>query len=186
MVIGKALKKYGSSNAIFEVIAMCKTQDDTNYTEVQLIKQYDSIRPHGYNIEEGGRNAPMAEETKLKISESLMRHLVSNESKEKMSQSHKGKKIPEEQKRKISEALKGRPGRSPSEETRHKMSKSRKGKIPWNKGKSGTSEKRWTLTINEVQEMRLLYEKGYSYREIGEKFNISRKTVSNNIKRIIK
>ncbi len=62
------MKKYGVANFVYEVITVCLTQDDANYVETQLIKQYDSCnKEKGYNVEEGGNNSPMSEETKEKM-----------------------------------------------------------------------------------------------------------------------
>ena len=53
-------------NFTFEVIASCKTQDDANYIETELVKQYDSYisTNKGYNVTLGGMNAPKSEEFK--------------------------------------------------------------------------------------------------------------------------
>ena len=98
-VICCAIRKHGSSNFIFEVIACCLTQEDADYTESELIQQYDSQnKEKGYNIEPGGVGGKggISEETRQKISVSLMgnkraagmRH--SKETKLKMSEAHMG------------------------------------------------------------------------------------------------
>jgi group I intron endonuclease len=65
-----AIKKYGQENFEFEVIACCKSQDDANLVETQLVKQYDSFISNckGYNATYGGSNAPKSEEWKAKMS----------------------------------------------------------------------------------------------------------------------
>lgn len=62
-VIHYALIKYGLDNFEFEVIASCKTQNDANETETELVKQYDSFVKNGkgYNVTLGGMNAPKTE-----------------------------------------------------------------------------------------------------------------------------
>lgn len=74
-----AIKKYGSENFEFEVIASCKDQDAANYLETELVEQYNSFVSNGkgYNATRGGMNAPKTEEWKRKVSKSLMGHPVS-------------------------------------------------------------------------------------------------------------
>ena len=93
-----------------------------------------------------------SDETKKKISNSLLKNPIrywlgkkrSEESKLKMSLSHKGRKLSDETKRKMSESIKGE--KNPmfrkiiSEETRRKMSDSHKNQIPWIKGKFHSDE----------------------------------------------
>jgi len=58
-----ALIKYGLDNFEFDVIALCRTQDDANETETELVKQYNSFikNGNGYNVTLGGMNAPKTE-----------------------------------------------------------------------------------------------------------------------------
>lgn len=70
MYIHNAMAKHGLDNFIFEVIGCCRSQDDANYTEAELIKQYDSLwSGYGYNVAAGGQSSPKSEETKKKLSE---------------------------------------------------------------------------------------------------------------------
>ena len=66
MVLTKAIKKYGNHNFEFEVIATCKNWEDANWTEEELIKQYDSLVKNGkgYNVSLGGETAPKSDEWK--------------------------------------------------------------------------------------------------------------------------
>jgi group I intron endonuclease len=61
-----AINKYGVHNFEFEVIATCLNQDDANFLEENLIKQYNSLAKDGkgYNISLGGMVAPKSEEWK--------------------------------------------------------------------------------------------------------------------------
>lgn len=61
-----ALIKYGLENFDFEAIASCKTQDDANFIETELVKQYNSYIEDGkgYNATLGGMNAPKSEKWK--------------------------------------------------------------------------------------------------------------------------
>jgi group I intron endonuclease len=58
-----AMIKYGLDNFDFEVIASCINQDDANYIETELVKQYEShiSTDKGYNVTLGGMNAPKTE-----------------------------------------------------------------------------------------------------------------------------
>jgi group I intron endonuclease len=67
-VISKAIKKYGIQNFSFEVIAYCKSWENANETETLLVKQYNSLVPNGYNVSNGGYNAPRSEEWKKSLS----------------------------------------------------------------------------------------------------------------------
>lgn len=70
--IHSAISKYGIDNFSYEVMATCKTQEDADITEKQLIKQYDSRnKEFGYNLALGGKTTPHSEETKAKISATL-------------------------------------------------------------------------------------------------------------------
>lgn len=74
MIISRAIKKYGNDQFLYELIASCKTQEDADYTEIELIKQYDTMNDeNGYNIWPGGKVSSgwhHTEETKAKISAS--------------------------------------------------------------------------------------------------------------------
>lgn len=61
MAISCAIKKYGNEAFEFEIIASCKTWDDTNEIETLLVSQYNSLVPNGYNVSLGGFNAPKSE-----------------------------------------------------------------------------------------------------------------------------
>jgi len=54
-IISRALAKHGVANFSFEVIATCRTIEDADNTEIELIKQYNSREPQfGYNVSSGG------------------------------------------------------------------------------------------------------------------------------------
>lgn len=58
-----AIKKHGTNNFDFEVIATCKGQDNANELETFLVTQYNSYVSNnkGYNATHGGMNAPKSE-----------------------------------------------------------------------------------------------------------------------------
>lgn len=137
-IISRAIHKFGENNFTFEIIAECKTQDDANWAEEELIKQYDSLIKNnkGYNLSVGGggkSGLKCSEETKKKLSKASMGNInrkvqiTSEDTKNKMSKSHKGKHHSIK-----TEYKKGNPGPQlgikPSEETKRKKSASMTGK----------------------------------------------------------
>ena len=62
------IQKYGEHNFIIKPIFICPTEQ-ANYWEIKYIRQYDTQTPNGMNIMKGGKNSPLAEITKVKISE---------------------------------------------------------------------------------------------------------------------
>lgn len=89
--LSRAIKKYGKEAFEITVIEICETIDQLNEREVHWIKELNSIT-HGYNLNTGGRNFTMSEETKSK-----------------MSLSKKGKLHTPEHTKRISIALTGKP-----------------------------------------------------------------------------
>lgn len=141
-VIAQAFRKHGIINFSYEIIAMCKTQEDTDSTEVELIKQYDSLTTgHGYNVKPGGDVVSgwhHSEETRKKISESNMGKEMPPHTKEwknNMSAIMTGREITWADK--ISAA---QIGKEISEEARHKMSLSKIGSNHPNYGKQLSDE----------------------------------------------
>jgi len=68
-VIHQAIKKYGNDVFEFDVIAASLNQDDADWMEENLIQQYNSLAPTGYNIEAGGLKSPlMSQAIKDKLS----------------------------------------------------------------------------------------------------------------------
>ncbi len=152
-----AIRKYGIQKFIWEVTEILydeskqNLRNNLNKRERHWIrKNKTNYREFGYNMTNGGDGGgvfgrKLSEETKRKISQSLIGRKYSEERKEKMSRNgkgvsrNKGRKLSDETKRKISVTQKGR---KLSEETCKKMSNSRKGKprpdlkgkTPWNKG----------------------------------------------------
>ncbi len=143
--ISRAIKKYGVKNFIYEVIAMCQLQEDANWTETELIKQYDSQnKDKGYNIAPGGDHVwnaglpaveqPMygkhhTEESKAQISKSNMGKIMpphTEEWKNNMSEIMTGRILTKEWKDKIG---KSRTGIKHTEKSKKQMSISAKDKI---------------------------------------------------------
>lgn len=84
-----AIKKYGWDGFEHVIIADGLTLEEANKYEKELIKKYQSNnKEYGYNIREGGKNGAMSLESRRKISESKMGHIVTDETKEKISKNH--------------------------------------------------------------------------------------------------
>jgi len=174
--IHRAISKYGIENFQYEVIAMCRSSEDTNELEVQLINQYDSRNPlKGYNVASGGETPwnlglpkdknpltgiPRPQETRKKISKGNSGKSMpkwSNERKVYMSKIMAGRRLPLEQIKKISNSNRGQ---IRSEETKLKMSVSHMG----NRSRASFNEQ-------QVREIKILLNNCVSIKEISEKFN---------------
>jgi group I intron endonuclease len=188
--IHRAMKKYGVEHFVYEVIATCKTREDADETEIQLIKQYDSRNPmKGYNLAPGGDhawNAGLPSEQ-----QPMYGKHHSEESKKKISASNMGKEMPphtDDWKKQASLWLTGRPcseetkekrsksriGILHSEDTKRQMSKSRMGKYV------GENHPNSKLTWDIVKAMRDEYlSSGITYSQLATKYGLSRSTVSN-------
>lgn len=122
--INKARKKYGLESWSVEILKECNSSEELNHWEMYFIKKFNTKRPFGYNLNDGGKG------------QSGFHH--SDETKKKLSKSHLGrnKGIPrsEDVKRKISETKSGiktssgMTGHHHSDESKNKMSRARKGK----------------------------------------------------------
>lgn len=110
-----AIQKYGWNNFDHDILFKNLTHDEACSKEQELIEYYNSMnREFGYNSTSGGDVFIMNEETKQKISHSMMGntnglgHPCSDEKKRKISESQKGRTFTEEHKQKLSTAAKQR------------------------------------------------------------------------------
>lgn len=110
-----AIQKYGWDNFEHNILFQNLTKEEACKKEQELIAKYNSMnREYGYNSTSGGDIFVMNEETKQKISQSLMGnknglgHPCSEEKKKKISEAQKGRHLTEEHKQKLSEAAKKR------------------------------------------------------------------------------
>lgn len=132
-----AIAKYGTENFVYEVIATCRTQEDADFTEDQLIEQYNSRnKDRGYNLKAGGSHGAHSEETKQKQREATIRQIeekghpaagreVSQETRELMRQIRLGNPIDytDEVRKNMSEA---HLGIQDTEETKQRKAESAK------------------------------------------------------------
>jgi len=163
-----AMKKYGISNFTYEVIANALTQDDGDFIEIELIKQFNSQnRMIGYNISPGGDAAwnkglqkekhPMfgkhhSEESKIKMSNSRIGISLgphSEETKKKISIANKGKVRSTECLKKLSEAKLGKKRGNMLPEIKKKISQANIGKIRTEESKRKQSKSRIGFSVSE-------------------------------------
>lgn len=141
--IHRAMAKYGIDNFIYEVIAVCTTEEYANELETILIAQYNSRdKQYGYNLAPGGDSPwnrglpkemqPMYGKTqsdsfkqKMSTIHSGKTYQHSDEWKQNMSSIMKGRKLSDDWKQKISISNKGK---IKSNDTIEKMSQSHKNK----------------------------------------------------------
>lgn len=154
--LNNSFKKYGYENHTFEILEEC-SKELLNEQEKYWIKFYNTFdTKHGMNLQEGGSTGKVSEETKRKISNSLLGnqytkgHKLSEEHRKKLSEKRRGKplsekarkcllgnqrvkgyKHTEETRKRLSEYLKGNQrtkGKKLSDEHKKKISKSSKGR----------------------------------------------------------
>lgn len=119
----RAINKYGIDNFKFEIIETC-SKEQLSDREKYWIKYYNSLKPYGYNLTDGGdggntfqyRTKEQMDKTRKKISQSTCgekngfygkKH--SYETKENLKKINTGKKMSEKTKNKISTTLKNHP-----------------------------------------------------------------------------
>jgi group I intron endonuclease len=126
--IRNAIQKYGANEFDISVIDECATLQQANVLETNYIIEYNSVN-NGFNLQSGGANPPLSEETKEKISRSKMgdrnsffgkhhsdetkkvlsQRIVSEQTRKKISSGRTGLHMSAETKQKISNTQKGRP-----------------------------------------------------------------------------
>lgn len=131
-LIANAIKKYGKDAFTYEILEADVFDEFLPDLEVAYIANYNTVAPHGYNLNSGGGHAIPSEETCRKISEGKKGKKGKSHSeatRRKMSENKKGKPRSEETRRKMSEANKGKKRGPHSAETRRKISEALKGKM---------------------------------------------------------
>lgn len=157
-----AMAKYGVDNFVYEVVATCKTQEDADYIESLMIKQYDSRNKlKGYNLSPGG-DVPWNKGLPPEQQPMYGKH-HSEESKRKSSISNKGKKKPHSQEwsEKISSIMKGR-------------------QITW---AQKLSESQTKFTVDIEREIVSKYKEGISVKILKEEYGCAERTIYDIIKR---
>ena len=150
-----AMVKHGLENFVFEIIASCKSLDDANITETELVKQYDSFisNGRGYNATLGGMNAPKSDEWKSHMSIIMSPKLAEYKATETVEQ-----KLSRYEK--ISSSLKGRP-RVPGSGKK--------------KGHAGEISSRREFSEEQVREIK---SSNLSSRQLAKIYGVNRSTIS--------
>lgn len=122
-LICKALWKY--NNYQVSILHTCKSHDVANVLEIEDIRNFNSVRPNGYNLTHGGGSEIPCQETKEKMRQAQLGKKSSAETKEKLRLAHLGIKHSEERREKNRLA---HLGHKHSEETKLKMRRAASGK----------------------------------------------------------
>lgn len=117
ILINRAFDKYGLDNFTQELICICDSLEELNEKEKFYIKEYDCMKPKGYNLTKGGDGISeptpeiieknrqwhlgrkQSEETLKRKSESLKKVVHTPEWIAKISKANKGQIIPEHQRK---------------------------------------------------------------------------------------
>ncbi len=89
-VLANAMKSYGKDNFKIEKLAEASSIEELNLLEIRFIKEFNSLKPNGYNLQEGGKNCKRALEVIEKIRIKLINRKFSEETIQKMSKAKKG------------------------------------------------------------------------------------------------
>ncbi len=168
-IITRAISKYGEKLFQFEVIVSCKSQEDADFIEEEIINKYNSLDLSiGYNIIAGGNTTPRTPKMLKLISDGLKKYYETHDG------WNKGGTLTEEWKNKISESHIGllgtNTGKTFNDEWRFKISKSQCGK-----------EKKAVRRFTDDQEKeicRLYSEENKSMYWIGKNFNCERTLIN--------
>lgn len=154
-LLQRAMRKHGIESFEWTVLRDNLEIEDLDAYEAHFIRKLKSLSPGGYNLREGGKQSRPSEESRRRLSKSLMGRKTwnkgrphSEETKRKIGLKSRGRLQTAEAKLKISESLKAGyrsggvkkrivsfKGLKHTDEAKRKMSIRKKGKPAWNKGK---------------------------------------------------
>jgi group I intron endonuclease len=176
-----AIKKYGKDNFYYEILDVVDSQILADELESFYIKKFDSNNGNiGYNLRTGGSRGLHSEESKRKVSESLMGHIVTEETKQKQSQAKIGY-IPWNK-----DTIGVMQPNSTSFKSGERVSiatEFKPGMKPWNTGKSMSvayRQKKKSLTDEQEQYIRqAISSKIKTQAELAKEYNVSPSLISN-------
>lgn len=90
-----AVERYGWDNFLHEVLYDNLTKDQALYREQQLIREYGTMVPHGYNLTTGGHMPEFSDTTRAMMSASRKQLVMTEERKRKISETLKGRTMSE-------------------------------------------------------------------------------------------
>jgi group I intron endonuclease len=161
----KAIKKYGKRNFSWEILEHCASQDELNECEEKWIAFYNSFdRRCGYNLTTGGGQYRQSDETKLKRSEKMKGHIVSEDTRKKIGKANKGHVMSEAQKELIRKCHTGR-----KHGERHRMLAS--------KNNRGSKNQAATITEETAIRIKELLNTKMTHKEIAQSLNVSKPVV---------
>lgn len=155
-LLKRAITKYGKENFTVSLLEKVSSQEDAFSKEKNYIKKYNSKKPNGYNLTNGG--------------EGTFGRKMSEKQKEGLRIFHTGRKLSKETIEKIrAKHL----GTSRSSETKAKMSDAAKGE------NSSQAKLNWA----KVDKIRELFKTGkYTYSSLGRKFLVTPEMISHIIR----
>lgn len=109
--LSAAIRKYGENSFLVEHLASALCWEDLLLLERQVISQYNSVCPNGYNMTGGGEGSfgiEPSESKRKKISASLTGRALSSAHRLAVGLAQKGKVIPPSTRKKMSNAHKSR------------------------------------------------------------------------------
>jgi group I intron endonuclease len=142
--ISLAIQKYGKENFDIKVVAVALSIEELNQLETRYIKEFNTLSPHGYNLNLGGdcrsvvtdevrkkisngnKGKILSDEARLKIGAASRNRVICDETRKKLSDAFKGRTISDAQKAQISATLTGRKTGPMSLESRDKNSLKKK------------------------------------------------------------
>jgi hypothetical protein len=80
--LNNSIRKYGKENFYVELIKICEIKD-ADKVETDMIKQYNSLFPNGYNIKNGGQKFQHDNLSRKKVSDGIIKY-YNNYRKKKM------------------------------------------------------------------------------------------------------
>lgn len=140
--ISNAIRKHSPESFTVIQIDCASSLDELNALEPFYIELFKTLKPHGYNLDSGGKNYLTHPETRAKIgrankgTRACVGRVLSAETRAKISAANKGRK--------------GRLGQKNSPEHIAKTSASLKGKPSWNKGRSMSATHRASLSASRT------------------------------------
>ncbi|MGI0058802.1 MAG: GIY-YIG nuclease family protein [Nitrosotalea sp.] len=161
--IHRAMAKHGVDNFVCEVVAICRTQEDADEVETQLIRQYGSLdKNKGYNLSPGG-------------------DIAWNRGLPKELQPMHGRQHSKKTKKQISLSNVGITKPEHTEEWKDFMSSKMTGReITWSQK---ISEAQTKFNPDKERKIVLEYERGATPKILGEKYDCSARTIYNIIER---
>ena len=174
-LLHQAFRKYGYEKFQYSVLAESDDIDILNELEVSLIKKYNTKVPNGYNIEDGGKNCskPQTEQQKIKLMEAHA--FLTKQEVVELRTAYKNNESP---KKIYDEKYKDRLHYN---SFLNIWSGRRYSKIMPEVIKTGRHKKLTEETVKKIREDK---EKlNLSYQQLAEKYNISKSTVSDIIKK---